>query len=143
MVALILNHPESALLVLTRMTCLKNLCGRQRQCVSQDYPVEYSRHYGKFYTVEHVRGTLCGDGALSFHFPFSPSWDDALCIVIQVSEVSVLLWQLRQNRVDQQLPPCHTGTYVLRKLTFMNKDMDENQQKKIIIIISSSLTEFN
>lgn len=95
-------HPESALLLLTRMSCLKKLCGRQQQCVNQDYPVEFSRHYGKVYTVEHVRRRVGEHTFLSFYFPFSilfPSWDDALCIAIQVSEVSVFLWQLRQGHL--------------------------------------------
>lgn len=87
-------HPESALLLLTRMSCLKKLCGRQQQCVSQDYSVKFSRHYGKVYTVEHVRERVHGEHTLSiFRLPVFPSWDDALCIVIQVS---VFLWQLRQ-----------------------------------------------
>lgn len=95
-------HPDSALLILTRMSCLKKLCVRQQQCVNQDYPVEFSRHCGKVYTVEHVRGRVGEHTLLSFYFPFSilfPSWDDALCIAIQFSEVSVFLWQLRQNHL--------------------------------------------
>ncbi len=66
-------HPDFALLILTRMSCLKKRCVRQQQCVNQDHPVEFSRHYGKVYTVEHVRGRVTlfslSISRFTFYFP--------------------------------------------------------------------------
>lgn len=85
-------HPDFALLILTRMSCLKKRCVRQQQCVNQDHPVEFSRQYGKVYTVTLFSLSIS-------RFSFFPCWDDALCIAMQVSEVSVFLWQLRQSHL--------------------------------------------
>lgn len=67
-------HPPSALVVSTKMSCLKKLCGRKRQHVNQDYPVQYSERYVEVYTAERVRVALRGERIrLLFSFSFFPA----------------------------------------------------------------------